>query len=49
VTIAAAMHPRLQGILITGTGMAMFVAAMSLIPRIKVGHSRPAGPQLAIA
>jgi prepilin-type N-terminal cleavage/methylation domain-containing protein len=35
VTILAAIQTRLQGILITGTGMAMFVAAMALIPRMK--------------
>jgi prepilin-type N-terminal cleavage/methylation domain-containing protein len=39
VTLAAALHPRLQGILITGVGMAMFIVAMILIPRLKPqGH-----------
>ena len=35
VTLVAAIHTRLQGILITGTGLAMFIVAMSLIPRMK--------------
>jgi hypothetical protein len=35
VTLVAAIHPRLQGILITGTGIAVFVVAMLLLPRLK--------------
>jgi prepilin-type N-terminal cleavage/methylation domain-containing protein len=35
VTLFAAIHPRLQGILITGTGIAVFIVAMLLIPRLK--------------
>jgi prepilin-type N-terminal cleavage/methylation domain-containing protein len=35
VTLIAAIHVRLQGILITGTGMALFIAAMLLIPRLQ--------------
>jgi len=35
VTLLAAIHTRLQGILITGTGLAMFIVAMLLIPRMK--------------
>jgi len=35
LTLAAAIHTRLQGILITGTGIALFIAAMVLIPRFK--------------
>jgi len=35
VTLFAATHTCLQGILITATGMAMFIAAMVLIPRLK--------------
>lgn len=35
VTLVAAIHPRLQGILITGTGIAVFIIAMLLIPRLK--------------
>lgn len=46
VTLAAALHPRLQGILITGVGMALFIAAMLLIPRMRgekrVGLVQPA-------
>jgi prepilin-type N-terminal cleavage/methylation domain-containing protein len=35
VTLVAAIHTRLQGILITGIGLALFVIAMLLLPRIK--------------
>jgi len=35
VTLLAAIHPRLQGILITATGMAVFIVAMLLVPRMK--------------
>jgi len=35
VTLVAATHTRLQGILITGTGLAIFIVAMLLMPRIK--------------
>jgi len=35
VTLVAATHTRLQGILITGTGLAIFVVAMLLMPRMK--------------
>jgi prepilin-type N-terminal cleavage/methylation domain-containing protein len=46
LTLVAATHTRLQGILITGTGLAMFIVAMLLIPRIKrelekTGESKP--------
>lgn len=37
VTLIAAIHPRLQGILITSVGMALFVVAMLLIPRLQRG------------
>ncbi|HEX4263519.1 MAG TPA: prepilin-type N-terminal cleavage/methylation domain-containing protein [Verrucomicrobiae bacterium] len=37
VTLFAAIHPRLQGILITGVGMALFIVAMLLIPRMQRG------------
>jgi len=49
VTLVAAIHTRLQGIVTTGTGMAVFIVAMLLIPRMKLNHTRPAGPQLATA
>ena len=35
VTLVAATHKQLQGILITCVGMIVFIAAMTLIPRIK--------------
>ncbi len=34
VTLVAAIHTRLQGILITSVGMALFVVAMLLIPEV---------------
>jgi prepilin-type N-terminal cleavage/methylation domain-containing protein len=49
VTIVAAIHTRLQGILITGTGFAMFIVAMLLIPRLKYEKPLPAHPQPAAA
>ena len=48
VTLIAATHTRLQGILITGTGIALFVVAMLLLPRMKL-NQRPVGPRLATA
>jgi hypothetical protein len=33
VTLACAVHPRLQGLLLTGEAMAFFVLAMALMPR----------------
>ena len=52
VTLLAAIHTRLQGILITGAGLALFVGAMLLIPRLKLDlpprttapSALPAGP-----
>jgi prepilin-type N-terminal cleavage/methylation domain-containing protein len=44
VTLVAAIHPRLQGILITGTGIAVFIVAMLLIPRLK----RERAPRVAL-
>jgi prepilin-type N-terminal cleavage/methylation domain-containing protein len=38
LTLLAAIHPRLQGILITTTGIALFIVAMLLIPRLKIGR-----------
>ncbi len=35
LTLLAAIHPRLQGILITITGIALFIVAMLLMPRLK--------------
>jgi len=34
-TLIAAIHPRLQGLLITSVGMALFIVAMLLIPRLQ--------------
>jgi prepilin-type N-terminal cleavage/methylation domain-containing protein len=36
VTLLAAIHTRLQGILITAAGLALFVGAMLLFPRLKL-------------
>jgi Tfp pilus assembly major pilin PilA len=49
VTLVAAIHTRLQGILITIVGMAMFIVAMLLIPRMKLNLRRPSQPQFAAA
>jgi hypothetical protein len=47
VTLVAALHPRLQGLLITAVGMVLFVVAMVLLPRVKrdrlgLGAAQPA-------
>lgn len=46
LTLVVAIHTRLQGILITSVGMALFIMAMLLIPRIRIekpiGITRPA-------
>jgi prepilin-type N-terminal cleavage/methylation domain-containing protein len=53
ITLVAAIHTRLQGILITGVGLAMFVVAMLLLPRMQFRSPKsqpascdplPAGP-----
>jgi prepilin-type N-terminal cleavage/methylation domain-containing protein len=44
VTLLAALHPRWQGLLITGTGMALFIAALLLAPRLRFIHPRGTGP-----
>ena len=36
VTLLAAIHTRLQGILITGAGIALFIGAMLLLPRFNL-------------
>ena len=46
VTLVAAVHPRLQGVLITGTTLVGFVTAMALMPRVqweRKGGMRTAG------
>ena len=49
VTLTAAIHTRLQGILITGVGIAVFIVAMLLIPRFKQEKGPSAEPQPAAA
>jgi hypothetical protein len=49
VTLLAAIQTRLQGILITGTGMAVFIVAMVLMPRLKREQRLVSGPQPAMA
>jgi len=49
VTLLAAIHTRLQGILITGTGIALFIVAMLLIPQLKRENLLPRNPQPAVA
>src|SRR5437773_6304458 len=49
VTLVAATHTRLQGIIITGMGMAIFIVAMLLIPRLKREKPLSNAPQLAIS
>ncbi len=39
VTLLAAIHPRLQGLLITATGIVLFIVAMLLIPRLKIARA----------
>jgi len=41
LTILAAVQTRLQGILITGTVMALFIAGMALMPRVQRQFARP--------
>lgn len=41
VTLLAAIHTRLQGILITGVGLTMFVVTMLLLPRLKLSGGAP--------
>jgi hypothetical protein len=48
VALVAAIHPRLQGILITGMGMVVFIVAMLLIPRLRGENPLPRSPQLAV-
>jgi hypothetical protein len=49
ITLLAAIHPRLQGLLITLTGLALFIVAMLLIPRFKRETLLPAAPGTAAA
>ncbi len=47
VTLVAAIHTRLQGIIITAVGIAVFVVAMLLIPRMKREKVLPYATQLS--
>lgn len=47
VTLVAAIYPRFQGILITGTGLAVLMVAMLLVPRLKRGPTPCGEPLLA--
>jgi len=49
VTLLAAIYTRLQGILTTGTGIALFILAMLLIPWIKHVSTAPQGAMSAMA
>ncbi len=44
-TLAAALNPRLQGILITGIVMTLFIVAMILLPRLQQAIASPPKPQ----
>jgi len=44
VTLLAALHPRLQGILSTAVGLGLFILAMLLIPRMKLAKSSGSAP-----
>jgi len=48
-TLVAAIHTRLQGILITGMSMAVFIVSMLLIPRMKRDKPPQGSPQHATA
>jgi hypothetical protein len=41
LTLAAALHTRLQGLLITATGLGLFLVAMLLMPRLKFERPLP--------
>lgn len=47
VTLIAAIHTRLQGIIITGVGIAVFIVAMLLIPKMKREKLLPDATQLS--
>src|SRR5437762_12703902 len=49
VTLVSATHTRLQGIIITGMSMPIFIVAMLLIPRLKREKALSNAPQLAIS
>jgi hypothetical protein len=45
LTLFAAIHTKLQGIIITGTAIAVFIVAMSLIPRFRKEQPPLSSPQ----
>jgi len=47
VTLVAAIHTRLQGILITCVGVALFIGAMLLMPRLKAAQPKLPGTAAA--
>ena len=49
ITLLAAVHPRLQGILITSVTIALFMLAMLLAPRLKLANIWSTGPTPAAA
>lgn len=49
VTLVAALDTRLQGLLITAVGMALFVVAMVLLPRVKRERPLLGAPQASVA
>lgn len=50
ITLGAAVWPQLQGILLTGGALALFIAAMTLMPKVAAAGSNfwglPTGPAL---
>jgi prepilin-type N-terminal cleavage/methylation domain-containing protein len=47
LTLVAALHVRLQGLLLTAVGIALLVLGMLLMPRLNVGSGLPLQPKLA--
>jgi uncharacterized membrane protein YccC len=48
LTLVAAIHPRLQGILFAAAGLILFTVTMTLMPRVKL-NLRAASSRLATA
>ena len=49
VTLLAALHPHLQGILITAVGITLFIVAMLLIPKMQLQRTPKPAPAAAAA
>jgi phosphate starvation-inducible membrane PsiE len=47
LTLLTAIHPRLQGIIITAVALGLFILAMMLIPRMRI--ERGGRPATAVA